>query len=59
MPHSHDDYYPDVDAIYEDRYCIDEPWIDRWDEGCCEDDEEYPDDDDDSPMVGATDEVRP
>jgi hypothetical protein len=50
-----DDYYPDVDALFEERYCVEEPWIDRWDE----DDDDYSDDDDDSPMVGATDEVRP
>lgn len=59
MPHLHDDYCPDVDALFEERYCVQEPWMDMWDEGDYEDDEDYSDDDDDSPMVGATDEVRP
>ena len=55
----HDDYCPDVDAMFEDRYCVDEWWIEYPEDYCgyYEDDDDFPDDD--SPMVGATDEVQP
>jgi hypothetical protein len=42
-PSSADDYYPDVDALYEERY--EEYWCGEYDDGCPPDDWEDEDED--------------